>query len=411
MAAAARAQPRAPRGAHRRPRGESPRGGRGRRARARRRASVRAAAAGGRLTGRRRWRAEALVERGSSRASVLPHGRAREGERGGAGERRPHARDGRGLCAKPCSRKALCTGSGDTHPALSLVAEEGADTLRLPASEALARAVAEEANAALRELGEPELSVSAVLDAIDLGAPTERGKPVEGARWILDPIDGTAGFLRGCGAQYVIGLALIGGEGEPLLGYMGMPGLEVEPTSTWEPLDPAASAGGAVGTMGVMLASRRGHGCTAHALHSTGGAWRVCVSSTKVLADGVVAISDHETPTWALPGGALPLLRRQCCGSLCKYALVAMGAADAFFQHPVGWASKLKTWDHAAGVACVEAAGGGDGLRRGGQARAAARGSCADDALSEGLQPAARCTRRGVVWYPTVRYTRKRCEQ
>ena len=151
-------------------------------------------------------------------------------------------------------------------------------------------------------------------------------------------------------------------------------------------MDPAASAGGAVGTMGVMLASRRGHGCTAHALHSTGGAWRVCVSSTEVLADGVVAISDHETPTWALPGGALPLLRRQCCGSLCKYALVAMGAADAFFQHPVGWASKLKTWDHAAGVACVEAAGGRvTGFAEEDRLAPQLVGSCADDALSEGL--------------------------
>lgn len=82
------------------------------------------------------------------------------------------------------------------------------------------------------------------------------------------------------------------------------------------------------------------------------------VAETAYLSDGIVAISDHETPRWALPGDVQPKLRRQCCGSLCKYALVATGHAAAFFQHPVGWAKKLKTWDHAAGVACVEAAGG-----------------------------------------------------
>ena len=38
---------------------------------------------------------------------------------------------------------------------------------------------------------------------------------------MLDPIDGTKGFMTGQG--YVIGLALVDGKGEALIGVMGVP--------------------------------------------------------------------------------------------------------------------------------------------------------------------------------------------
>ena len=66
-----------------------------------------------------------------------------------------------------------------------------------------------------------------------------------------------------------------------------------------------------------------------------------------------------------MPREVLPL----CCGSLCKYAAVALGRADAFVQSPPPITPPLeewrrealmnpKTWDHASGVGLLLAAGG-----------------------------------------------------
>ncbi|KAJ0082966.1 hypothetical protein Patl1_10903 [Pistacia atlantica] len=51
------------------------------------------------------------------------------------------------------------------------------------------------------------------------------------------------------------------------------------------------------------------------------------------------------------------LLLPKCCGSLCKYLMVASGRASVFILQAT--AQKLiKAWDHAVGVICVQEAGG-----------------------------------------------------
>ncbi|KAL0305833.1 UNVERIFIED_CONTAM: putative PAP-specific phosphatase, mitochondrial [Sesamum radiatum] len=77
-------------------------------------------------------------------------------------------------------------------------------------------------------IGDKELSQDDVLKAIDRG-----GKdaylfgPEPATYWILDPIDGTRGFVKGSEALYVVGLALIVG-GEIVLGVMGCPNWQDE---------------------------------------------------------------------------------------------------------------------------------------------------------------------------------------
>ena len=54
---------------------------------------------------------------------------------------------------------------------------------------------------------------------MDRGLEPPRG---EGERcWVLDPIDGTKGFMTGQG--FVIGLALLDAHGDALVGVMGVP--------------------------------------------------------------------------------------------------------------------------------------------------------------------------------------------
>ena len=58
-------------------------------------------------------------------------------------------------------------------------------------------------------------------------------------------------------------------------------------------------------------------------------------------------------------GGRRPkAVVKGCCGSLMKYASVALGSASAYVEHPVQGKTSLKAWDHASGVIAVEEAGG-----------------------------------------------------
>lgn len=143
-----------------------------------------------------------------------------------------------------------------------------------------------------------------------LGEPAPPGgAPGRGGRqWVLDPIDGTAGYLRG--ESYATGLCL-----------------------------PARCAGVALPEEGVVLLGEPG-------------------ALRRVRACGGVA--PPPKGGWLLSGGELRVrewgrARRLCCGSLVKYAAVARGHAEVFVQVLKGGE---RVWDHAAGIFCVEAAGG-----------------------------------------------------
>ena len=87
---------------------------------------------------------------------------------------------------------------------VSLVAEEDSASLRDGESGAvmLARVTAA-VNEAMAGAGKPALSAEQVLAAIDRGS-SAGGR--EGRHWVLDPVDGTLGFVRG--DQYAVALAL-----------------------------------------------------------------------------------------------------------------------------------------------------------------------------------------------------------
>ena len=61
--------------------------------------------------------------------------------------------------------------------------------------------------------------------------------------------------------------------------------------------------------------------------------------------------ADPSTPR---PFGPSAPPGQLCCGSMVKYYAVAQGRAAGFIQ----FESRLKSWDHAAGVLCVEESGG-----------------------------------------------------
>ncbi|HZO92034.1 MAG TPA: 3'(2'),5'-bisphosphate nucleotidase [Chthonomonadaceae bacterium] len=160
--------------------------------------------------------------------------------------------------------------------------------------------------------------------------------------WVLDPIDGTKGFLRG--EQYAIALALIV-EGEVVLGVLGGPNF---PHSD--------------GSKGCLFAAVAGQGAAMRALNSPREE-RISVSQ---IADPTQAVfcesvesahsaHDEAARIAAVLGVAAPPLRMD---SQCKYAAVARGDASIYLRLPTRADYEEKVWDHAAGWRLLKEAGG-----------------------------------------------------
>ncbi len=212
---------------------------------------------------------------------------------------------------------------------LALVAEEGSAELRVESNAAILDRIAD-------AIGE---TTEATLELIDIGT----GSPAE-SFWVLDPIDGTKGFLRG--EQYAVALAKIEG-GVPVIGVLGCPSLS---------LDAAAPGSGAV------LWARRAGGVFQSALDVSTGT-PVGVSKTETTSDLRICESVES-------GHSRHDVSRELRESLeiratavridsqAKYAAVARGNADVYWRLPTRPGYEEKIWDHAAGALIVGEAGG-----------------------------------------------------
>ena len=154
--------------------------------------------------------------------------------------------------------------------------------------------------------------------------------PENGRRWIVDPIDATANYLRGIPVWATL-LALQEGD-EVTVGVVSAPALH---RRWW-----ASRGGGAFGSDGLAAEPRP-----------------LCVSAVRALEDAQLCISGLEE--WDQRGRLEPLvsLMRQCWrtrgfGDFWTYMLVAEGVAD------LGCEVVVSLWDLAAPQVIVEEAGG-----------------------------------------------------
>lgn len=224
-------------------------------------------------------------------------------------------------------------------PADLLVAEEDAHALRDPANGEMLRRVREHV-ARVR----PGLAEVAMLDAIDHG---RHGGGASGRFWVMDPIDGTKGFIRH--DQYALALGLIE-DGEVVLGVLGCPSL------------PDGHMGATDGA-GVLLAARRGHGAVAGRLDAR-TLHAIRVSDVDDPAQAVICQSVESGHTSHGLAGRIATRLGVTRPSLhldsqCKYATVARGEATLYMRLPSkGSTYEEMIWDHAAGWVIVQEAGG-----------------------------------------------------
>lgn len=191
----------------------------------------------------------------------------------------------------------------------------------------------------------PDFSMQQV---IDRDALIRRGYPAEEC-WVLDPIDGTKGFLRG--EQFAIALALLK-QGEPVLGVVGCPNLDRRANADTE-----------------------GGGVVAYAVRAA-GAW--IIPGDGSLSPVRLLVSDCADPAQArfvtsaesshsnqdlilvLKSTLKNPLEIETFDSQAKYVMVAAGRSDLFLRLPPSRQPDYheKVWDHAAGSLIVIEAGG-----------------------------------------------------
>ena len=224
-----------------------------------------------------------------------------------------------------------------TFPDDPLVAEEGSQTLKESDGGEVLQSVVDFVTR-IRP-GADEAAICRWID-LGLGAPAERF-------WVLDPIDGTKGFLRG--DYYAVALALIQ-SGQVVVGALGCPGLD----------RPGATAG----SKGSAYLAVRGQGAWVADLEE-GSLSRVHVSDradplrARILRSFEAAhTDDYQLDRLAKALGCLEPPARM--DSQAKYAVVAEGGADVIFRllSPSRPDYREKIWDQAAGSIIVEESGG-----------------------------------------------------
>ena len=206
----------------------------------------------------------------------------------------------------------------------------------------------------------PQLTSEEVVNLINKGA----GVGGQGRHWVLDPVDGTLGFVRG--DQYAIALAMMD-DGDLKLGVMGCPNMP----KMGEVLEfgEAYTYGFSPRMVSKMLAGENTgwfKGCMFTAVKGGGSFMEPC--DTDIKADPIkVTVSSEFDPQAAK--FCEPVMKANSSQgftasvadnlgieskplrvySQVKYGSVARADADVFMKFPKG-GYKEKIWDHAAGV-------------------------------------------------------------
>jgi 3'(2'), 5'-bisphosphate nucleotidase len=230
----------------------------------------------------------------------------------------------------------------ESYPEIPLVAEESSKELTRSVGESILQAIAE-------YLAEYHSSASQE----EVRRWIERGQGGAGDQfWVLDPVDGTKGFLRG--GQYAVALALVE-DREVKIGVLGCTHLALGNDTAKEV---------SVSSEGSIFVAVRGQGSWACSLGAE-EFFPMQVSDCQEPSEAVVLRSFESSHTNLEQMSEL----LRCLGvkeepilldSLAKYALLALGKGDLLFRLISPGASHYheKIWDQAAGSLVVEEAGG-----------------------------------------------------
>ncbi|KAJ4897318.1 Inositol monophosphatase family protein [Raphanus sativus] len=243
----------------------------------------------------------------------------------------------------------------------SLVAEEDSADLRKDGSEDILERITKLVNDTLatehlppKATDSTTLSTDDLLRAIDCG--TSEGGP-NGRHWVLDPIDGTKGFLRG--DQYAVALGLLE-EGKVVLGVLACPNLPLASIAGGNKNKNSSSSSDE--TIGCLFFATIGSGTYMQPLDSNSEPVRVHVSSVEnpeeasffESFEGAHSLHDLSSSIANKLGVKAPPVR---IDSQAKYGALSRGDGAIYLRFPhKGYREKI--WDHVAGAIVVTEAGG-----------------------------------------------------
>lgn len=225
-------------------------------------------------------------------------------------------------------------------PDIPLVAEETSTVLRDPDGEKTLAQVRQYVGKVI-----PEATLESVCEWIDFGG-AEPGKQF----WVLDPIDGTKGFLRG--DQYVVALSLVE-EGLPRIGVLGCPNLRDGSIPDMEGI-------------GSVVLAVRGQGAWVTSMAEDDNHWKQIKVSTQSDASqarmlrsfeaGHTNVDQIDELAYWLDVQVEPIRM----DSQAKYAVLAAGGGEIIIRllSPDRPDYREKIWDQAAGSIILEEAGG-----------------------------------------------------
>jgi 3'(2'), 5'-bisphosphate nucleotidase len=234
------------------------------------------------------------------------------------------------------SQAVILEALASAFPGHRVVAEEGAAHFREHAGEAGAAQIVRLVGGALgRSVGLAEV----------LGWIDHRGGESP-FTWVIDPIDGTKGFLRR--DQFAVAVGLLYG-GQPVAGVLACPHLPVVPAGPEGRRGALFWGGREVGAFAEPL---DGAGAQPIRVSETGDPRRVRVLGSVEAAHGNQALLQAVIERAGFDGGWVRL------DSQVKYGAIASGLAEVYLRPRSRPEYRDCIWDHAAGAAVVEAAGG-----------------------------------------------------
>lgn len=237
------------------------------------------------------------------------------------------------------SQAIICRALSQHFPDDAVISEEaGAQFLELTDENARAQVFN-----LLTNLLDVNVTQDDVVRWLDFGS----GRDDAQRTWVIDPIDGTKGFINL--RHYSIGVGILDADGQPVASVIGAPGYA----------ENMAEEGGA----GMIFYAQDN---AAYAEPLAGGEATPITVSSRADNGDVRVVQSYEKSHASK--SRMATVREKAdlseahiyeLDSMEKYALVACGDADVYLRLPnINSTRPHMSWDHAAGVALVHAAGG-----------------------------------------------------
>ncbi|KAG5658801.1 hypothetical protein KAF25_007354 [Fusarium avenaceum] len=197
--------------------------------------------------------------------------------------------------------------------------------------------------------------IDELLEVIDLGGKGQGGKT--GRFWVMDPIDGTATFLKG--EQYAVSLALIE-DGREVVGVLGCANLKpVDGKVSESAIDKEG--------LGLMLTAVRGQGTTIRKMDFSGlqsSQPLDSISKASTPADAQIinystgSSSRHDLIGKLASSFGAKFPNIELYSSHIRYAALLVGGGDFQLRVPSSSDVHMWIWDHAGAQLTVTEAGG-----------------------------------------------------